>query len=63
MLLLWGIGDSFNHSYTEEVIVIVKTEAGKQQLLRLLQEHDQNLEEIVVDSRKQALELGLSKLA
>lgn len=43
--------------------MIVKTEAGKQQLLRLLQEHDQNLEEIVVDSRKQALELGLSKLA
>ncbi|BDX04846.1 SulP family inorganic anion transporter [Planctobacterium marinum] len=46
----------------KEVIVVVKTEAGKQQLLKLLQEHEQNLEEIVVDSRTQALELGLSKL-
>ena len=46
----------------KEVIVVVKTEVGKQQLFRLLQEHEENLEQIVVASRTQALELGLRKL-
>lgn len=47
----------------KEVIVVVKTESGKQQLLSLLEEHDGNLKEICVNSRTQALEMGVSKLS
>lgn len=46
----------------KEVILIVKSQTGKQQLLRLLEQSASGLEEIVLNSRTQALELGLSKV-
>ena len=46
----------------KDVILVVKTEKGKQQLLRLLEEHDERLDKICVNSRTKALEMGVSKL-
>ena len=46
----------------KEAIVIVQTESGKQQLLRILREHGEDLEDIIINSRTDALTLGLKKL-
>ncbi|MFC3095966.1 SulP family inorganic anion transporter [Alteromonas sediminis] len=44
------------------VVVIVKTEAGKQQLLRLLEEHHESLDDILVKDRTHALQLATDML-
>lgn len=47
----------------KEAILIIKTTAGKQQLVRVLEEYGDDLAQIMVTSRTEALKLGVNKLA